>query len=105
FQKYMIFPGAMTQGRDEAVVEPFDGGELLRLGTPAGEKVAALFGAAMTPADRPHPDAARRPTLVYFYGNGMCMADCKDDWADLRRRGYNVILPEFLGYGMSEGKP
>src|SRR5204862_125479 len=46
-----------------------------------------------------------RPTLLYFYGNGMCMADCEGEFLKFRRRGFNVMVPDFLGYGMSGGKP
>ena len=103
-QKYFIFPGASSQGRRDAVVRPSEGAELLKLQTPEGE-VAALFGEAMNPDGSVHPDGAHRPTVLYFYGNGMCMADCVGDFMKLRRRGFNVMVPDFIGYGMSGGSP
>src|SRR5436190_405639 len=72
FQTYLIFPGAATQGQRHAVVRATDGGELLNLSTPAGEKVVALFGGALTPTGQPRADAKDCPTILFFYGNGMC---------------------------------
>lgn len=105
FQTQLIFPGAASQGRPDSVIGPIDGGEIVTLQAKTGEKVVALFGAALTPDGRPRPDAASRPTLLYFYGNGMCLADCAGEFMKLRRRGFNIMIPDFVGYGMSDGKP
>jgi fermentation-respiration switch protein FrsA (DUF1100 family) len=105
FQTQLIFPGAATQGRRDAVVHPTGGAEIVNLKTAAGDAVAALFGPALTPDGSPHPDAKSRPTLLYFYGNGMCMADCEGEFHQFRRRGFNMMVPDFVGYGMSGGKP
>src|SRR5687768_14349074 len=73
-QTQLIFPGAASQGTRDAVVDPARlNAELVTLTTPTGEKVVATFGGALDAAGRPHPDARSRPTLLYFYGNGMCM--------------------------------
>ncbi|MEO6434189.1 MAG: alpha/beta hydrolase [Tepidisphaeraceae bacterium] len=105
FQTWFIFPGAATQGRRDAMVTPSERAEIVTLATNTGDKVVALFGAALTPQGTPHPDARSRPTILYFYGNGMCMADCVGDFMKLRRRGFNMMVPDYLGYGMSGGKP
>jgi fermentation-respiration switch protein FrsA (DUF1100 family) len=105
-QTQLIFPGAATQGQAEAIVDPATlDAELVTLKTPGGEKVVALFGRALDETGRPHPQASSRPTLLYFYGNGMCMADCEIEFRQLRRRGFNVMVPDYLGYGRSGGKP
>jgi uncharacterized protein len=104
-QSWFIFPGAATQGRKDAIVRPFEGAEIVTLTAKTGDKVTALFGRALTPDGKPHPDASKRPTIVYFYGNGMCMADCCGEFSHLRKRGFNMIVPDFIGYGMSGGKP
>src|SRR4051794_39550236 len=104
-QEQLIFPGAATQGRRDAIVEPRDGAEVVKLKAKTGENIAALFGPALTSDGQPHPDAKHRPTLLYFYGNGMCMADCVDELTLFRRRGFNIMVPDFIGYGMSGGKP
>lgn len=45
-------------------------------------------------------------TVVYFHGNGEVVADYLPDFADwMTRAGYNVVLAEYRGYGMSTGRP
>jgi pimeloyl-ACP methyl ester carboxylesterase len=86
------------------VVRPPAGTELLRLRTAGGEAVAALFGPALRDGE-PRDDAPRRPTVVYFYGNGMCLADSRPEFDRFRELGVNVLIPDYVGYGMSSGKP
>jgi fermentation-respiration switch protein FrsA (DUF1100 family) len=105
FQNSFIFPGAALQGRAEARVEPPPGCELLHLKTAAGEPVTALFGPALTEQGQPRPDAASQPTVLYFYGNGMCLAAALDTFETFRRLGANVLVPDYLGYGLSGGRP
>src|SRR5687767_2957357 len=104
-QTTMIFPGAATQGQKHAVVRPMPGSELLSLRTKGGETVAALFGPALTPDGKQHQQARSRPTILFFYGNGMCMADALGIFLELRRQGANVIVCDYVGFGMSSGKP
>lgn len=103
-QANMIFPGSATQGLPEAVVRAGPGEEVVRLPTPGGE-VVALFGAALSADGRPLPDAKSRPAVVFFYGNAMCLAYSGMEFDRLRRLGLNVVIPDYLGYGMSGGKP
>jgi uncharacterized protein len=105
FQDRIIFPGAWTQGTTAAVVHPRPGTELVVLSTQHGEKVAALFGPALTPDGKPDPQASTRPTLIYFYGNAMCLAASQPEFDRFRRLGLNAIVPDYVGYGMSEGRP
>jgi pimeloyl-ACP methyl ester carboxylesterase len=104
-QSWIIFPGAATQGKPESRVTATSGTELVELKSANGERIVALFGAALTAEGRPRDDAKQCPTLIYFYGNGMCLADCNSEFDHFRRLGLNVLIPEFVGYGMSEGKP
>ena len=103
-QDRMIFPGAATQGRPEAAVHPRPGSELITLTTSGGERVVALYGPALSPDGRPHPDPMSRPALLYFYGNAMCLAYAEPEFDRFRRLGLNVMIPDFLGYGLSSGK-
>ncbi len=104
-QKLLIFPGHSTQGSAASVVHPIKGMELVNLTTRDGEKIVALFGGAMTEDDKPRKDAAQRPTVLYFYGNGMSLNDCIIEFNSFRRLGVNVMIPEYVGYGMSSGSP
>lgn len=98
FQNNLIFPGASTQGTPEARVKTTGDQELIRIETSNGDTIYSLF--TPTRDDGPH-----RPTLILFYGNGMCMADCLGIVDEFRRLGTNVAVVEFPGYGMSSGKP
>lgn len=104
-QTYMIFPGAFVHGREHARVAPAPGREIVTLHTEDGQRVEAVFGAALSDDGRPLPDAATRPTVLYFYGNGDCVASSMGIFDQFRRLGANVLVPEYVGYPMSSGKP
>jgi uncharacterized protein len=100
-----ILPGAAHQGRPEAVLPPNPRYELLSLPVQGGTTIAAQFGKALDANGRPIESARRCPTVLFFYGNGTCMAGCQRLFEGLRRLGVNVLIPEYPGYGMSEGRP
>jgi uncharacterized protein len=104
-QTWMIFPGHSTQGTPAAAVRPARDQELVMLPTSSGEKIALLFAPAQRPGGSPHPQAASRPTLLYFYGNAMSLSGCYGELQHFRRLGCNVAIAEFVGYGLSTGKP
>ncbi len=105
-QTQMIFPGAQTQGRPDAVVEPAPDTQLVTLKTAQKVRVVALFGPALTPDGKPLADAQKRPTVLYFYGNGTCLQHTvTTDFDRFRRLGVNILIPEYVGYGMSGGLP
>lgn len=100
-----IFPGAATQGRAEAIVPPGGDYEIVPLQTKDGTKIVALFGSALDPRGGHTLVGGSRPTLVFFYGNGACLASMGEVFIGFRRLGVNVLMPEYPGYGMSGGKP
>jgi uncharacterized protein len=104
-QTYLILPGAATQGQRDAELSPSGRYELLNLRADDGQKIAALFGTALDADGQNLPAAPGHPTLIYFYGNGACIAYSTDVFDHFRRLGFNVIVPEYEGYGMSGGKP
>jgi pimeloyl-ACP methyl ester carboxylesterase len=104
-QVRLIFPGADTQGKPSSVVHAPPGAELVSLKTEHDDKIVSLFGPALLPNGHPHPDPGPRPTILYFYGNAMCLNDTMFEFEHFRRMGLNVMIPEFVGYGMSGGKP
>jgi hypothetical protein len=101
----LIFPGAEKQGQPTTIVQARPGEELVSLTTAHGDQVIALFGPALTPDGQPHPKAASSPTMLYFYGNAMCVNDALPEFDRFRRLGLNVMIPDYVGYGMSGGKP
>ncbi len=104
FQSKLIFPSQSTQGLRISRFTPPRGASLVTLPTVGGARVAALFGTALRPDGQPLTDPASCPTLLYFYGNGMCLAYCLDLFENFRRLGANVFIPDYLGYGLSEGE-
>jgi uncharacterized protein len=105
FQTRVIFPGASTQGQPFARVVPRPGSRLVTLEAKRGERVVALFGPALLPDGTPDPDATSRPTMIFFYGNAMCVGYAQQDFDQFRRLGLNVVIPDYIGYGMSGGSP
>jgi pimeloyl-ACP methyl ester carboxylesterase len=105
-QTGLIFPGRATQGRDVAQVTPSGGAELIRVKTRCGDEIAALFGTALTGDGRPLHDARSRPTMLFFYGNDNHLGCCNVGhvFDGLRRIGVNVLIPEYVGYGLSTGE-
>ena len=104
FQTGLIFPGSATQGKPETVITAPPGVELVELTTARGDRVMALFGPALRPDGSPGADPATCPTLLYFYGNAMCLRDAGPQFDQFRRLGTNVMIPDYVGYGMSGGQ-
>jgi fermentation-respiration switch protein FrsA (DUF1100 family) len=81
--------------------------KLLWLRTKDGTHIAAEFCKALDAKGQPRTDSDRRPVLIFFYARAMCLAlESTQKLADyFRRMGVNVLIPEYPGYGMSEGRP
>lgn len=103
-QDALIFPGRAFQGRPLVYFRPVPGSEIVELKTSGGEKAVALFGPALSPTGSALPDAKSRPTLLYFYGNAQYLGGTLDEFAKMRRMGLNILMPDFLGYGLSGGR-
>ncbi len=93
-QNWMIFPGRVTQGTDEAAaLRRIDGDQLLRLGE---RRDIVLYVGPIEPG---------RPTVLMFHGNGDCLSRFQPWALDVASRGVNVAVLEYPGYGLSGGKP
>ena len=103
-QSRIVFAGARTQGRPDAVVCPRADAETVVLQTRAADRVVALFGLARADGVRVG-NAANRPTMIYFYGNGNCLHQVLPEFDRFRRLGLNVLIADYVGYGMSSGSP
>jgi fermentation-respiration switch protein FrsA (DUF1100 family) len=102
-QDRLIFRGHAIQGTPAALLAPKPGIELLTIPTSSGDRIAALFGPALTADGRLRTDAPHCPTILYFYGNDCAASGSWDQFDRFRRLGANVLLPDYLGYGMSTG--
>lgn len=105
FQELLIFPGSRTQGKSDAQVILRAGSELVPLQTAEGVKTVAVYGGALQSDGQPRADARTCPTLLFFYGNGTSLSTALPLMEQFRRRGMNVMIPEYLGYGLAEGAP
>jgi uncharacterized protein len=103
-QDRLIFPGAVTQGWPKEVVAPSSDFDLVHLQTADGDPFVAIFGVALDRAGHRLANANSQATILFFNGNGMCVADSFQIFRELRRLGANVMIVEYPGYGMSGGK-
>jgi pimeloyl-ACP methyl ester carboxylesterase len=90
--RFMLFPTWMLP---PAPPRPtLDRGEIWTLGTDQGD-VEAFF----------LPAGSRAPTVIITHGNVELIDDYRTvgDW--YRRQGFTVLIPEYRGYGRSEGAP
>ena len=104
-QSLLIYPGAYIDRHQDVIVIPAPDREVLKLHTPDGQRIAAVFGAAQNSDGSARSDAASCPTILFFYGNGDCIATSMGLFGDFRRLGANVLIPEYVGYPMSSGRP
>jgi uncharacterized protein len=98
-----LFPGRGTHGLLQAMVPPSPGYKLVHFNTAHGDPIVAIFGRALDGGDHVLSEAASRPTVLYFYGNAISMANCFNEFRGFRRLGLNVMIPDYPGYGMSGG--
>jgi pimeloyl-ACP methyl ester carboxylesterase len=99
----LIFPGSRGKTTEGALVQAYKGSTILSCTTSSGYQVGLLLGAGQPSAVQPSPPVPEMGYLVYFYGNGMCLETCGYEFAQFRQLGYNVVIPEYPGYGMSGG--
>jgi uncharacterized protein len=104
-QDWLLFPGASYQGSPETTIVAPPGCEMVRLNAATGDHVTALWGPAIAADGHVDPQAGERLTLLYFYGNGATIAWSMGEFKEFRRLDVNVLLPDYVGYGMSTGKP
>jgi uncharacterized protein len=100
-----IYPGAASQGRSDLVVPPSADYELVPLQTRDGTRIVVQFGWALDSRGEKMSDPGTQPTVIFFYGNGACLAYMGEEFNAFRRLGANALMVEFPGYGMSGGKP
>lgn len=98
-QRNLLFPLDKLPKGDASLVTKA-GGELLKLKFTQGYfELAFLSALNNKESDKP------APVIILAHGNGNII----DDWANrmdfMREQGYAVVLPEYPGYGRSDGKP
>ncbi len=99
-QEHLIFPGAYMSVPAGIARVPANS-ESFRLDLADGIQVSGLF----LPARATTSSAQRRPTIIYFYGNGSSLAGSATELDLLRNCGANVLSIDYPGYHPSTGKP
>jgi fermentation-respiration switch protein FrsA (DUF1100 family) len=96
FQRSVLFPRQFTQP-DARVAATVDGLEEWWIESDQGP-VESWFLPATT-GEAPHP------TIVFAHGNAELIELWPHAMAEFRDAGFNVLLPEYRGYGRSAGSP
>jgi fermentation-respiration switch protein FrsA (DUF1100 family) len=78
---------------------PPPGGETWWLETANGAVEARFLPGLRASAERP------APLVVFTHGNGELIDYWVADMAPYQQAGFNVLLPEYRGYGRSAGRP
>jgi len=105
FQRQLVFNAGYSRtwgAADKAVAPP--GAQWVSFRTATGDKVTAYYGSALRANGTPDPDAARRPTLLFFYGQGGSLNGCRAWFQSFRRLDVNVLMPDYVGFGQSGGQ-
>jgi pimeloyl-ACP methyl ester carboxylesterase len=67
-------------------------------------QIGLLFVTELLSAARASLRASETWHLLYFYGNGMSLETSSYEFARFRQLGFNVLIAEYPGYGMSSGQ-
>lgn len=95
-QRSILFPRSLANQR---YAPPPPKVEVWSAKRPDGVTAQALFRPSLSTSAGP------RPIAMLLHGNAMLAGDWLD-WADdLAAEGLHVLIPEFRGYGASEGSP
>ncbi len=100
----VIFPGSLMKTTADTLVRAYEGSSILCCSTSSGYQVGLLFGTGQPSAEQPFLYAPGTWYLVYCYGNGMGLETSSYEFAQFRQLGFNVLIPEYPGYGTSNGQ-
>ena len=107
FQRLLVFNAPHSRKTTEEArlsgVGPPPGAMQVSLRTGAGDSVAAYYGHALSADGQPDRDFPHRPTLLFFYGKGSSLAGGRELFQSLRRQSINVLMPDYVGFGLSGG--
>ncbi|MGM0554863.1 MAG: alpha/beta hydrolase [Myxococcota bacterium] len=97
-QRQIIFPGTRFPV-DEQARPPGADSERIWLPIEEGRVESWYFPAPDASADNP------RPLVILAHGNGEFIENWANGIGGYREMGINVLLPEYRGYGRSDGEP
>ena len=105
FQRQLVFNAGYSRkwGASDTAALPV-GARRISFQTETGDRVTAYYGRALRADGSPDPDAARRPTLLFFYGKAGSVAGCRAWFDSFQRLDVNVLMPDYVGFGQSGGQ-
>ena len=101
----LIFPGSMIPGKSTEEILAYASADtsLLSYSTRSEYQVGLMAGSIVATSGRSPLRTSKAYHLLYFYGNGMCLETSVQDVSYFQQLGFNVLIPEYLGYGISSG--
>jgi len=93
---FLYVPGRLPASAADPAAHGLEGGRQLRVEAEDGMALHAWWIPART---------TRCGSVVFFHGNAGTIADRAFLADRFSRKGYDVLLPEYRGYGRSEGTP
>jgi len=108
FQDWIIFPGWFRQGTASTRLIAQGSQRLVKLSLPDGTPIAGMFGPPLPNLIANYislDHSTRRPTVLFFTGNGSCAAESIFFQDCFRRMDCNGMVVDYAGFGMSGGKP
>lgn len=93
---FLYVPGRLPASAADPAASGLEGGRELRFEADDGTSLHAWWIPAR---------ATRCGSVVFFHGNAGTIADRAFLADRFSRGGYDVLLPEYRGYGRSEGEP
>lgn len=100
----LLFPGSLMKTTEDTLVRAHQGSSILSCTISSGYQIGLLFGVGQPSTEQPFLHAPGTWYLVYCYGNGMGLETSSYEFAQFRQLGFNVLIPEYPGYGMSSGQ-
>ncbi|MBV9689787.1 MAG: alpha/beta hydrolase [Ktedonobacteraceae bacterium] len=97
-----IFAGSLIKSTQQDLVRIYEDATVLSRSTPSGYQIGLLFGSRKA-ADQSSSAVPETLHLLYFYGREKCLRNCRFEFTRFRQFGLNVLIPEYIGYGMSSG--
>ena len=96
-QRFLVFPGAYVP--HNVTLDLPENAELWVRDTAEGQVEAWLLRGRGASAEQPGP------AVVFAHGNGELINIWHGEMGWYTERGYTVLLPEYRGFGRSEGSP
>jgi fermentation-respiration switch protein FrsA (DUF1100 family) len=101
-QNMFYYPDAVPYGTPETAGLKFEG---VRFASLDGTELAGWMIPAVDPATAAPSMRAAKGTVIHFHGNAQNMSAHWEYAGWLARRGFNVFVFDYRGYGQSQGSP